>query len=148
SRHFIDVEMKPGQLALYSVVRNEFLRQFSEKVNRRMGQAQILKARRSVMRLLQLSIHPAQALTAMATDDLQIGSGIAETVIEEEYSAKLSAVMKHARTLARDGQKVVVWTIFTETIRALASALADLNPVTLHGAVPSGADTDPDTREG
>lgn len=147
-RHFIDVAMKPGQLALYSIVRSEFLRQFSAKLNQQMGQAQFLKARRSVMRLLQLSVNPSQALSAMANDDVKIASGIADTVIEEGHSAKLTAVMDHARSLASSGQKVVIWTIFTETIRSLASALADLNPVTLHGAVPSGLDTDPDTREG
>jgi SNF2 family DNA or RNA helicase len=146
-RHFIDVSMKPGQLALYSIVRSEFLRQFSYQVNQQMGQAQILKARRSVMRLLQLSINPSQALTAMA-DDYEIASGVADTVIEEGHSAKLTAVMEHARQLANGGEKVVIWTIFTETIRSLMSALADLNPVSLHGAVPSGSELDPETREG
>jgi hypothetical protein len=147
-RHFIDVSMKPGQLALYSIVRNEFLRQFSAKINQQMGQAQFLKARRSVMRLLQLSVNPSQALSAMANDDFQIASGIADTVIEEGHSAKLLAVMDHARALAKSSEKVVIWTIFTDTIRSLASALADLNPVVLHGGVPSGSDLDPDTREG
>jgi SNF2 family DNA or RNA helicase len=147
-RHFIDVSMKPGQLALYSIVRSEFLRQFSAKINQQMGQAQFLKARRSVMRLLQLSVNPSQALGAMANDDFQIASGIADTVIEEGHSAKLLAVMDHARALAKSGDKVVIWTIFTDTIRSLASALADLNPVVLYGGVPSGSDLDPDTREG
>jgi hypothetical protein len=147
-RHFIDVPMKSGQLALYSIVRSEFLRQFSAEINQRMGQAQILRARRSVMRLLQLSINPSQALIAMATDDAEISAGIADAVIEEGHSAKLIAVMDHTRALSNSGEKVVIWTIFTDTIRSLASALADLNPVILHGGVPSGSDTDPDTREG
>jgi SNF2 family DNA or RNA helicase len=146
-RYFRDIKMKPGQLALYSIVRSEFLRQFSQ-INQQMGQAQILKARRSVMRLLQLSINPSQALSAMANEDFKIDSGIADAVIEEGHSAKLQAVMEHARQLVKAGEKVVIWTIFTETIRSLASALADLNPVTLHGAVPSGSEMDYDTREG
>jgi hypothetical protein len=100
------------------------------------------------MRLLQLSVNPSQALAAMVNDDMAIASGVADAVIEEGHSAKLTAVMDHARQLAASGQKVVIWTIFTDTIRSLASALADLNPVVLHGAVPSGADSDPDTREG
>ncbi|WP_158817593.1 DEAD/DEAH box helicase [Methylocapsa sp. S129] len=147
-RHFIDITMRPGQLALYSVVRSEFLRQFASQMNYKMGQSQILRARRSVMRLLQLSVSPSQALTAMANDEYQIASGIADTVMEEGHSAKLSAVMDHARALAHAGEKVVIWTIFTDTIRSLASALADLNPVVLHGGVPSGSESDPDTREG
>lgn len=144
----INVGMKPGQLALYSIVRSEFLRQFASRVNKNMGQPQILKARRSVMRLLQLSVNPRQALAAMANDDYAISSGIADTVLEEGHSAKLEAVMEHARTLAHSGEKVVIWTIFTDTIRTLATALADLNPVVLYGAVPSGSDSDPETREG
>lgn len=144
----IDISMKPGQLALYSIVRNEFLRQFASRTNKQMGQHQILKARRSVMRLLQLSVNPTQALAAMTNDDYAISSGIADAVLEEGYSAKLEAVMDHARTLARSGEKVVIWTIFTDTIRTLATALADLNPVVLYGAVPSGSETDPETREG
>ncbi|OJU24026.1 MAG: helicase [Nitrobacter sp. 62-13] len=147
-RHFVDVTMKPGQLALYAIVRSEFLRQFSAQVNHQMGQAQFLKARRSVMRLLQLSVNPSQALTAMVNDDLKIESGIADAVVEEGHSAKLAAVMDHTRQLVSSGQKVVIWTIFTDTIRSLSSALADLNPVTLYGSVPSGSDQDADTREG
>lgn len=148
TREFIDVPMKPGQLALYSIVRSDFLSQFASQINRDMGQAQIIKARRSVMRLLQLSVNPSQALSAMAGDDYTISSGIADTVIEEGHSAKLTAVMDHARALARNGEKVVIWTIFTETIRSLASALADLNPVVIHGGIPSGSAADLDTREG
>ncbi len=148
TRTFIDIDMKPGQLALYSIVRSEFLRQFASKINAGMGQAQILKARRSVMRLLQLSVNPAHAITAMVSGDFKIPSGIAEAVIEEGHSAKLNAVMEHARTLAAEGNKVVIWTIFTETIANLSSSLADLNPVVLQGDVPSGHDSDLATREG
>ena len=148
TRTFIDVEMKRGQLALYSIVRSEFLRQFATQINRSMGHAQILKARRSVMRLLQLSVNPLQSLGLLARDDQRVPSGIAEAVMEEGHSAKLTAVMDHARRLARDDKKTVIWTIFTDTINTLAAALADLNPVVLHGSVPSGSDRDPATREG
>lgn len=148
TRTFCDVDMKPGQLALYSIVRSDFLSQFAHQINRGTGQAQIVKARRSVMRLLQLSVNPTQALAAMANDDYKISSGIVDAVIEEGHSAKLTAVMNHARALAHAGEKVVIWTIFTDTIRSLASALADLNPVVLYGAVPSGSPADLHTREG
>jgi SNF2 family DNA or RNA helicase len=148
TRTFVDVEMKPGQLALYSIVRSEFLRQFASQINRAMGQAQILRARRSVMTLLQLSVNPPQALSAMTSGDEKIPSGIADAVMEEGHSAKLTAVMEHARNLAREGEKTVIWTIFTNTIGSLASALADLNPVVLHGSVPSGSESDSVTREG
>nr|WP_246716162.1 DEAD/DEAH box helicase [Aurantimonas sp. DM33-3] len=147
-RNFFDVSMDDGQLALYSIVRNEFLLNYSKQISYGMGDAQFLKARKSVMRLLQLSMNPVLALTAMANDDVKIDSGIVDLVMEEGHSSKMRAVMDHAYALARQGQKSVIWTIFTDTIHSFASSLADLNPVFIHGGVPSGLATDPTSREG
>lgn len=102
-RHFIDVSMDSGQLALYSIVRNEFIRNFSKQISHGMGDAQFLKARRSVMRLLQLSVNPTLALSAMANDDVQVNSAIVDQVLDEGNSAKMRAVMDHAYALAKDG---------------------------------------------
>ena len=147
-RHFVDVGMDSGQLALYSVVRNEFIRDYSKQISRGMGDAQFLRARRSVMRLLQLSINPTLALSAMANDDVKVDSNIVDLVLEEGHSAKMRAVMDHAYALAKEGKKCVIWTIFTDTIHSFVSALADLNPVFIHGGVPSGLPDDPECREG
>lgn len=147
-RHFLDVGMDSGQLALYSIVRNEFIRDYSKQISRGMGDAQFLRARRSVMRLLQLSINPTLALSAMANDDVKIDSAIIDLVLEEGHSAKMRAVMNHAHALAQEGKKCVIWTIFTDTIHSFVSALADLNPVYIHGGVPSGMPDDPESREG
>lgn len=147
-RHFCDTTMAPGQLALYSLIRSEFLRQFSKNINRGMGEVQFLRARRSVMRLLQLSANPTLALSAMASDDLEIDSGVIDQVMEEGHSSKMKAVMTRVRQLADQGKKIVVWTIFTGTIQSLEAALADLNPVVIYGSVPSGSEEDPNAREG
>ncbi len=147
-RHFIDVSMDGGQLALYSIVRNEFLRDYSKRISHGMGDAQFLRARRSVMRLLQLSVNPSLALSAMANDDVAVDSAIVDQVLEEGASAKMRAVMDHAYALAEQGEKCVIWTIFTDTIHSFASSLADLNPVYIHGGVPSGSVDDPESREG
>lgn len=147
-RFFVDVDMEPGQLALYSIVRNEFLREFARTVSRNMPSTQILKARRSVMRLLQLSVNPVLALSAMANEDYSIKSKVADTVLEEGHSSKMKAVMDHARRLSTEGEKSVIWTIFTDSIHSFASSLADLNPVYIHGGVPSGDVNDSETREG
>lgn len=146
-RHFYDVEMAPGQLALYSVVRNEALRQFTKTVSAGRAGQEFMKARKSVMRLLQLSVNPSLAINAMSNGG-NLNSGIVDQVIDEGTSPKILAVGDHARRLAKDGFKTVIWTIFTDTIRELVTTLADLNPVYIHGGVPSGEKTDPDTREG
>lgn len=146
-RHFYPIKMAEGQLALYSVVRSEALRQLTKAVRSGSG-PDYVKARKSVMRLLQLSANPTMALQAMVTDDSSISSGIVDKVIEEGPSTKMRAVAEHARKLAREGQKSVIWTIFTGSILDLEVMLADLNPVSLYGSVPSGEASDPGTREG
>jgi len=147
-RHFIDVEMSSGQLALYSMIRNEFVRNYSTGLSRGISGAEFSKARRSVMRLLQLSVNPSLAISAMESDGSPIESSIVDQVLDEGNSAKLRAVADHARLLAGEGKKAVIWTIFTGTIHSLAASLADLNPVVIHGGVPSGSANDSESREG
>lgn len=147
TRHFYPIKMAEGQLALYSLVRSEALRQLTKAVRSSSG-PDYVKARKSVMRLLQLSANPTMALQAMVTDDTSVASGIVDKVIEEGPSTKMRAVADHARQLAREGQKSVIWTIFTGSILDLEVMLADINPVSLYGAVPSGEAADPKTREG
>lgn len=146
-RHFIHVEMDPGQEALYSIVRSEALKQLSSlKYERRID---VYGARRSVMTLLELSANPLLALRAMAeTSNLaQIGSGIVDKVIAEGPSRKMREVAALARQLSRENRKTVIWTIFTDTILEMEKLLADLNPVTLYGAIPTGEEEGEDTRE-
>lgn len=142
---FHQVEMGRGQLALYSLVRSQALRQLS---NIRSGAIDFVSARRSVMRLLQLSSNPTLALRAITSDIAGVNSGIVDQVLEDGPSPKMRAVATMARDLAKQGRKSVIWTIFTDTIEQMAAGLANLNPVTLYGAIPSGDPDDAHTREG
>src|SRR5262249_36948045 len=142
---FHQVEMGKGQLALYGLVRSQALRQLS---NIRVGKIDFVGARKSVMRLLQLSSNPTLALRAITADIAGVNSGIVDQVLEDGPSPKMRAVAAMARDLAKQGRKSIIWTIFTDTIGQLAAGLADLNPVTLYGAIPSGCVDDPNSREG
>ena len=148
TRKFIDVDMEPGQLALYSIVRNEFIREYSKQVHRGLSSESIIRARRSVMRLLQLSINPVLAVRSMSDSESSEGSAIIERVLEEGHSNKMLAVMDKVYALARNGEKSVIWTIFTDTIQSFVASLADLNPVFIHGGVHSNSPEDVDSREG
>jgi SNF2 family DNA or RNA helicase len=145
-RFYHPVEMAPAQLALYSVVRDESLRQLTQAINRR-SEFDFLAARRSVMRLLQLSVNPTLALRSIASTGAPLDSGIIDKVFEEGASPKMRAVGDHARKLASEDKKVVIWTIFTGTILEMEKMLADLNPVSIYGAVPSIAPDLGDGRE-
>ena len=113
-----------------------------------MPSAQFYRARRSVMRLLQISIDPLPVLDIIARNEMNEGSGIIDQVIEEGNSAKMNAVADHVRKLAHIGQKSVIWTIFVNTIHNFATMLGDLNPVFIHGGVQTGSEDDFETREG
>ena len=149
TRFFRQVPMAEGHMALYAVVRNESLRQLASALpTQNSGGVDFIRARRSVMRLLQLSTNPILALQGITGDTVGLDSGIIEQVLLEGPSLKMKAVEEHARALASEGRKVVIWTIFTDTLHELERMLADLNPVSLYGAVPNGDDTDISTREG
>lgn len=150
-RHFVDISMNDGQLVLYSAVRNEFISKYATEAGslKKADGRSLRQARRSVMRLLQLSINPVLAVTAMgANRGGGIDNAIVDQVMAEGHSAKMHAVMQHARALAAEGEKCVIWTIFTDTIDCFYTSLADLNPVFIHGGVPSGAEGSEETREG
>jgi SNF2 family DNA or RNA helicase len=145
-RKFTKVPMADGQLALYSIIKDEALREFS-RLNTAKGM-DLFKAKRSVMRLLQLSSNPVLALNALTRDAPGTNSGIVEQVLAEGPSTKMRAVDQRVRELFSEERKTVVWTIFTDTILQMEGLLADLNPVSLYGAVPSGEPADLNTREG
>lgn len=145
-RHFVPVEMAKGQLALYSLVKSEFVRQGSKLAYD--NRVDLAAAKRAVLRLLQLSANPLLALRSIADGAIEVDSGVFDQVIAEGASAKMRAVERFARELALAGRKSVIWTIFTDTIIEMEALLADLNPVSLYGAIPTGEPSDPSTREG
>jgi SNF2 family DNA or RNA helicase len=145
-RKFTKVPMADGQLALYSIIKSEALREFSN-LNTAKG-IDLFKAKRSVMRLLQLSANPILALNAITSDLAGFDSGIVEQVLSEGPSTKMRLVEQRARDLFKEGRKSVIWTIFTDTIQQMEGLLADINPVTIYGAIPSGEPSDLNTREG
>jgi len=147
-RHYYQVDMAPGQLALYSIVRDETLRQLTQTIKSDLNRIDFISARRSVMRLLQLSVNPTIALRSLSEQSIKLETALVDKVVEEGPSPKMRAVAEHARSLAHGGNKTVVWTIFTNTIYDMEVILADLNPVLLYGQVPTGEPTDPESREG
>ncbi|MFM0604891.1 DEAD/DEAH box helicase [Paraburkholderia sediminicola] len=144
--HFEDVQMHDAHLALYCIVKDEVLRQGSEL---RRNASEIMQARRSVIRLLQISANPVAALASMLESaPLAETKALYAAVLEEGPSAKVLRAERIARDLAGTGQKCLIWSIFTQTIEDLSSRLADLNPVVIRGGVASGDTEDPNSREG
>lgn len=144
---FVPVVMDEAHKALYCIVRDEFRRQVSELRARHVFD--ILKARRSVIRLLQVSSNPVVALDSFVdTNDPKNLPRLLEAVIAEGPSTKIRKAVELAHLFAREGKKTIIWTIFTDTIYRLSHLLAGVNPVVIYGQVPAGDVEDEDTREG
>jgi SNF2 family DNA or RNA helicase len=145
-RKFIQVPMTPYQAALYGIVKNDVLRQLSSFRN---GQGiDIVRARKSVMRLLQLASNPILAIRGISQDVFIADHAIINAIVQNPTSPKIEEVCRLVRENVNRKRKTVVWTIFTQNILDLERQLVDLNPVSIYGQVKTGADDDDSTREG
>lgn len=146
NRKFIQVPMSPPQIALYGIIRNEAISQLSNLRSNR--SFDVVKARRSVMRLLQLASNPILAIRGIAKDIALPNNGLLQAIEEDPISSKAKEVCRIVRENSSLGRKTVVWTIFTQNILDLNLFLAEFNPVTIYGGVATGSEDDLNTREG
>lgn len=146
-RHFVHTPMNPGQLALYTVIRDAVRRQISQFRSER--RIDLARASRSVLRLLQISTNPSLAAANLLEDVPEAQApAIMRQALDEGPSPKMLEAASLVRRLSEQGRKAIVWTIFTDTVTQMEARLADLNPVVIRGGVPSGDPDDPETREG
>lgn len=145
-REFVRVGMAPYHAALYGVLRDETLQQIA---NIKHSRVDIVTARRSVIRLLQASTNPlGTVFKIIGGDDSLPVTNLVDGLVAEGDSLKIQKTCELVRESVRQGGKIVVWTIFTDTILRLAELLVDLSPLTLYGATPTGDSDDEETREG
>jgi hypothetical protein len=145
---FAALDMSDPQRALYGVVRDQVIRNLRGLGRRQMSGI----ARASVMRLLQVAIDPQAAVVAMTEKDPLLGEvpamrALAEQLLSEEVSPRMDRAIELALDLVTAGRKVVLWAPFTRTIQTLTAALAEAGAEAIYGAVPSGEESDDDTRE-
>jgi SNF2 family DNA or RNA helicase len=143
TRHLIGLPMLPVQAQLYGLMKHEIAREAASALSSRSKMAFRVLGR-SVARLLQFVSNPAllSSEIGFAQPDLL------RLVLAEGDGPKIQYVLKRARDLARNGQKVLIWSSFVKNVEYLASRLADLGAVYIHGRVDAGDEDDDETREG
>ncbi len=143
TRNFVQLPLAPVQAELYNLMRSEIAREAATALNMQSKQS-FRSLGRSVARLLQFVSNPAllSASLGFAHPDLL------SAVLAEGEGPKLRYILKRARTLARAGHKVLIWTSFVRNVEYIADRLADLGAVYIHGGVEAGDEDDDDTREG
>jgi SNF2 family DNA or RNA helicase len=141
SRVLVSVPMNEEQRRLYNLLRSEMARELEPSLARGNRYA-LRKIGRSAVRLLQYVSNPALLAGKLPEFDDLLGD-----VLEEGDSPKLQWVSRRARQLARQGQKVIIWSSFVENVELLAERLGDLGADYIHGGVEAGSDAEEDTRE-
>lgn len=152
-RHFIQVKMSSPQAALYSIIKQEVLKELSGI--RTTGNIDLTKAKKSVFSLLQVSSNPITVVRKLTEqdpinfnyDDPKI-EAIFKSILEETDSPKIKEVCKLARQIVADGGKVVIWSSFRANVERIAHLLSDLGATYIHGDIKTGDENDPNTREG
>nr|WP_315249033.1 DEAD/DEAH box helicase [uncultured Duganella sp.] len=144
--NFVNVPMHREHLALYLVLCNEVR---SRASNLRRGNAglHLASARKSVMRVLQAATVPEVLINAFGSGEPQ-NISLLQAAIDAGPSLRILHAVEMARELAKKGEKVLIWTIFTAAVETLLVLLRDLNPAVLYGKNGQRPDTDPQSKEG
>lgn len=143
TRVMAQLPMAPMQRELYKLMKFEVAREAASALTIRSKQA-FRSLGRSVARLLQFVSNPAllSSEIGFAHPDLLAA------VLAEGDGPKLKYVLKRARQLARENQKVLIWSSFVRNVEYISERLADLGAVYIHGGVDAGDEDDDETREG
>ncbi len=142
----VPVTLTDAHLAFYGVLRDDVHAQASRLRQGRVG-FNLVRARRSVIRLLQASVNPL--LLASDFEASAEGRGeLLQAVIAEGPSARLLKAVELARRFAAEGRKTLIWTCFRPTVEQLHTLLRELEPAVIDGSTGVGDEDDDSTRQG
>lgn len=143
TRVSVPLAMAPVQYELYKLMKFEVAREAASALKIHSKQA-LRSLGRSVARILQFVSNPA----LLSSEIGFIHADLLSAVIAEGDGPKLKYVLKRARTLANEGQKVLIWSSFVKNVEYIAQRLSDHGAVYIHGGVDAGDEDDDETREG
>jgi len=143
----VPVSLTDAHLAFYAVLSSDVHAQASLLRQGRSG-FQLIRARRSVLRLLQAAVNPLLLAgdIEMATDAHR--SQLLQAVLAEGESARLLKAVELANLFAADGRKTIIWTSFRSTVHQLRGLMQELEPAVIDGSTGTGDEDDDSTRQG
>ncbi len=143
TRQIVRLAMAPMQAELYKLMKFEVAREAASALSIPSKQA-FRSLGRSVARLLQFVSNPA----LLSSEIGSVHADLLAAVLAEGDGPKMKYVLKKARSLARAGHKVLIWSSFVRNVEYIATRLSDLGAVFIHGGVDTGDEDDDETREG
>jgi SNF2 family DNA or RNA helicase len=135
--------MDPLQQRLYELMKSALAREAAQALTIKSKQA-FRGLGRSVTRVLQFVSNPA----LLAHEIAFAHSNELSMALAEGRGPKMRYVLYRARSLAREGKKVLIWSTFVENVEHIAGSLQDLGAVYIHGGVDAGDENDDESREG
>ena len=154
TRKFITVEMSDTQLALYSLVLGNLMKQVEGITS--IDKSNFRDVRKSIIRLIMISTNPILLTTRMIENgEFYFGDNISSKIhlelqkeLSEGGSPKIKTACDMARKLAEEGKKTVIWSYFRNNIEFIGKyALKDLHAEYIHGGVNIGSEDEFDTRK-
>ena len=143
----VPVTLTDAHLAFYAVLKSDVHAQASLLRQGRRGFS-LIRARRSVMRLLQASVNPLLLSQEFEADADAGRSELLRAVIAEGPSARVLKAVELARQFAAEGRKTLVWTSFRSTVEQLRMLMPELEPAVIDGSTGLGDEDDDATRQG
>ncbi|WP_205956704.1 DEAD/DEAH box helicase [Pseudoxanthomonas winnipegensis] len=141
-RSFVPLRMAPFQHELYQLMKQEVARDAATALS--IPGKQVFRALgRSVARLLQFVSNPALLASEIGFAHADMLAG----VLAEGDGPKINYVLHRARSLSREGKKVLIWSSFVRNVEYLAERLSDVGAVFIHGGVDAGDEEVDGTRE-
>jgi superfamily II DNA or RNA helicase len=150
----VAVQLGPLQRELYEVLRSEAARAASgmSSLDRRFFRV----LGRHVVRLIQAATNPMLLTQGELVEEHEIEPSpegvraweLMRELARYEQPAKIQRTVELVRRSVERGDRVLVWTSFVMNLTSLERLLTEYNPVLLYGQVPTGAEDDPETREG
>src|ERR1700733_343757 len=150
----VSVQLGPLQAELYELLRSEAKRVATGMSAR--DRAFLRSLGRHVVRLLEAATNPILLTRGTLIDETNNAAEhlrafeLLRVFAQREKPAKLTKAVEIATEILSHNaeQKVILWTSFVHNILSLERVLAAWNPLLLYGAVETGEEQDPDTREG
>lgn len=143
TRQLAKLPMAPMQAELYKLMKSEVAREAASALSIPSKQA-FRSLGRSVARLLQFVSNPSLLSSEIGFAHPEVLAA----VLAEGDGPKMKYVLKRARSLVREGHKVLIWSSFVRNVEYIAERLTDLGAVFIHGGVDAGDEDDDETREG
>lgn len=143
----VPVTLTDAHLAFYAVLKNDVHAQASMLRYGHRG-FNLIRARRSVMRLLQASVNPLLLASDFEAAEDAGRAELLQSVIAEGPSARVLKAVEMAREFALQGRKTLVWTSFRSTVEQLRRLMPELEPAVIDGSTGVGDEEDDATRQG